>query len=216
MRAFLAVMASAVAVGGCMAKNGTADVVQTSPTTYSVSAEYGSLTGSWDRARNDAAARATQFCEAKGEQVTLLNEQRSGVLGFTPQQSTITFACAQNTKEAQQLASGSNFALNPWIGRSIADYVVQRGPPTTSIDLGGNKRAFQWRMTRQTPGAVIPLGNSSVTVPSGQESCMVSLVASSSKAAPTLSDWIIELALERKLLIKPASAADRGRFIFSI
>jgi len=71
-------------------------------------------------------------------------------------------------------------------------------------------------MTRQTPGAVIPLGNSLVTVPSGQESCMVSLVASSSKAAPTLSDWIIELALERKLLIKPASAADRGRFIFSI
>jgi hypothetical protein len=29
-------------------------------------------------------------------------------------------------------------------------------------------------------------------VPSGQESCMVSLVASSSKTAPTLSDWIIE------------------------
>ena len=104
----------------------SSEFIQSSPTTYSVSAEYGSLTGSWDRARNDAAARATQFCEAKGEQVTLLNEQRSGVLGFTPQQSTITFACAQNTKEAQQLASGSNFALNPWIGRSIADYVVQR------------------------------------------------------------------------------------------
>jgi len=171
---------------------GTTDVVQTSPTTYSVSAQYGSVNGSWDRARDEAAAKATQFCEAKGQQVALLDEQRSGIVGWTSQKSTIAFACAQNTKDAQQLAARGDFALNPWIGRSIADFVVQHGPPATSIDLGGNKRAFQWQATRQTPAAVIPLGSSLVAVPSRQESCMVSLVASSSKAAPTLSDWIIE------------------------
>jgi hypothetical protein len=171
---------------------GTTDVVQTSQTTYSASAQYGSFNGSWDRARDEAAARAKQFCAAKGEQVALLDEQRSGTPGWTPQKSTITFSCAQNTKEAQQLASKGDFGLNPWIGRSIADFVVERGPPNTSVDLGGNKRAFQWQATHQTPGAVIPLGSSLVAVPSRQESCMVSLVASSSKAAPTLSDWIIE------------------------
>jgi hypothetical protein len=171
---------------------GTADVVQTSQTTYSASAQYGSVNGSWDRARDEAIAKATQFCAAKGQQVALLDEQRSGTFGWTPQKSTMAFSCAQNTKEAQQLASRGDFALNPWIGRSIADFVVQRGPPTTSIDLGGNKRAFQWQATRQTPAAVIPLGSSLVGVPSRQESCLVSLVASSSKAAPTLSDWIIE------------------------
>lgn len=175
-------------LGGC----GTADVVQASATTYSVSAQYGSLNGSWDRSRGEAIAKATQFCEAKGQQVALLNEQRSGTPGWTPQNSTITFACAENVKEAQQLASSGNFALNPWIGRSVADFVVQRGPPATSIDLGGNKRAFQWRMTRQTLAAVIPLGSALVGVPPREESCLVSLVASSSKVSPTLSDWTIE------------------------
>jgi hypothetical protein len=173
---------------------GTADVVETSsPTTYSVSAQYGSINGSWDRARNEAAAKATQFCRAKGQQVALLDEQRSGVLGFTPQKSTITFACAQDTKEAQQLASKGDFALNPWIGRSVADFVIQRGPPTNSIDLGGNRRTFQWQTTSQTPAAIVPLnGGALVGVPSRQQSCLVSLVANSNKSAPTLSDWMIE------------------------
>jgi hypothetical protein len=114
-------------------------------------------------------------------------------LGFTPQKSTITFACAQDTKEAQQLASKGDFALNPWIGRPIADFVVQRGPPTNSIDLGGNRRTFQWQTTSQTPAAIVPLsGGTLVGVPSRQESCLVSLVANSNKSAPTLSDWMIE------------------------
>jgi hypothetical protein len=71
------------------------DVVQTSPKTYSVSADFGSINGSWDRAKVEATAKATQFCKAKGQLVTLLDEQRSGILGVTPQKSTITFTCAQ-------------------------------------------------------------------------------------------------------------------------
>ncbi len=165
---------------------GTTDVVQTSETTYSASAQFGSVNGSWDRARDEATRRRRSFVRRRHSKVALLDEQRSGTFGWTPQKSTMAFSCAQNTKEAQQLASRGDFALNPWIGRSIADFVVQRGPPTTSIDLGGNKRAFQWQATRQTPAAVIPLGSSLVGVPSRQESCLVSLVASSSKAAPTV------------------------------
>jgi hypothetical protein len=82
-----------VLLNGC----GTAEVVQTSPTTYSVSAQFGSLNGSWDRAKSEATAKATQFCEARGQQVALLGEQRSGVYGWSPQKSTIAFACTQNT-----------------------------------------------------------------------------------------------------------------------
>jgi hypothetical protein len=101
----------------------------------------------------------------------------------------VLLGCA--SAEKQQMTKMET-ALSPWVGRSIADYVAERGPPTTSIDLGGNKRAFQWQMTRQTPGAVVPLAGSLIAVPSREESCMVSLVASSSKSAPSLSDWIIE------------------------
>jgi hypothetical protein len=84
-----------VLLSGCMASMQASDVVQTSPTTYSVSADFGSINGSWDRAKVEATAKATQFCKAKGQLVTLLDEQRSGVLGVTPQKSTITFTCAQ-------------------------------------------------------------------------------------------------------------------------
>jgi hypothetical protein len=90
-----------VALSAC----GTADVIQTSPTTYSVSAQYGSLNGSWGRAKDEATAKATQFCKAKGQLVTPLDEQRSGVLGFTPQSSTITFACTQNPSVTAEAAT---------------------------------------------------------------------------------------------------------------
>jgi hypothetical protein len=83
-------------------------------------------------------------------------------------------------------------ALTPYIGRSIADYVVDRGPPTTTVDLGGNKRAFQWQISGQTAGAVVPISGALIAVPPRQQTCMVSLVASARKQSPALSDWIIE------------------------
>jgi hypothetical protein len=74
----------------------TDEVIQNSPTTYSVSAEYGSTMGGWDRAK-EATAKATKFCERGGQQVALRDEQRSGnsALG-APLKSTITFACVSD------------------------------------------------------------------------------------------------------------------------
>jgi hypothetical protein len=70
------------------------EFVQNSPTTYSVSAEYGSSMGGWDRAKDYATAKATQFCERGGQQLALRGEQRSGSsFPGAPQKSTITFAC---------------------------------------------------------------------------------------------------------------------------
>jgi uncharacterized protein YceK len=90
LRKLLLVILFFALLSGC----GTvAEVVQTSPTEYSVSAEYGSLNGSWDRARAEAIAKARHFCEAKGQQVALRDKYQSGILGVTPQKSTIMFAC---------------------------------------------------------------------------------------------------------------------------
>jgi hypothetical protein len=75
------------------------EVIQTSPTTYSVSAEYGSSMGGWDKAKEYATAKATLFCGRSGQQVALRDEQRSGSswLVGAPQKSTITFACVSDS-----------------------------------------------------------------------------------------------------------------------
>ena len=83
-------------------------------------------------------------------------------------------------------------ALTPFVGKSVADFALAHGPPTNTIDMGLHKKGFQWVITGQTPGAVVPVGGTLVTVPSRQQTCRVSLVANSTKPSPALSDWIIE------------------------
>ncbi len=73
------------ALSGC----GTTGVNALSQSTYSVSAQYGSLNGSWSRAQREAVAKAQQYCDAKKETYAFISEQRSGVVGFSPQSSTI-------------------------------------------------------------------------------------------------------------------------------
>ena len=76
----------------------SAGPIQNSPTTYSVSAQYGASMGGWDQAKIEAIAKATQFCERSGQQVALRDEQRSGTsIPGAPQKSTITFACVPDT-----------------------------------------------------------------------------------------------------------------------
>jgi hypothetical protein len=94
--------------------------------------------------------------------------------------------------QASDQASKMDGALTPYVGRPIADYVLDRGPPTNTIDMGANKRGFQWQLTRQTAGALVPISGLVVTVPPGQQQCTVSLIASTTKKSPALSDWIIE------------------------
>jgi hypothetical protein len=83
---------------GLLSACGSAEFIQNSPTTYSVSAEYGSTMGGWDQAKDEATAKATQFCERAGQQVALRDEQRSGSsFPGAPQKSTITFACVDRS-----------------------------------------------------------------------------------------------------------------------
>jgi len=84
---------------------GSAEFVQNGPASYSVSAEYGSSMGGWDRAKEEATAKATQFCERSGQQLALRDEQRSGSsFPGAPQRSTITFACVPDSSSTGEAA----------------------------------------------------------------------------------------------------------------
>jgi len=47
--------------------------------------------------------------------------------------------------------------LDPMVGQSIAVVAGQWGPPQDTIDLGPNKKMFQWVKTSQTPGFAVPI-----------------------------------------------------------
>ena len=95
---------------------GSADVgvIQNSPTTYSVSAEYGSSWGGWDRAKYENTAKATQFCERAGKQVALRDEQRSSIsFPGAPQKSTITFECVSDPNSTGEAAVATRSLATP-------------------------------------------------------------------------------------------------------
>ena len=86
--------------------------------------------------------------------------------------------------EAQMQQNKMEAALSPWVGRSIADYVLSRGPPTNTVNLGPDKRGFQWVLTGVAPGGVVP-------VPPRQQTCVISFEAETRSANPALADWTI-------------------------
>jgi len=55
----------------------SAGPIQNSPTTYSVSAQYGASMGGWDQAKIEATAKATQFCERSGQSHCAMSNARA-------------------------------------------------------------------------------------------------------------------------------------------
>jgi hypothetical protein len=82
--------------------------------------------------------------------------------------------------------------LNAWIGRSIADFVDQRGQPTNTVDMGQGRARFQWVTGDVKPSSMSPAGGNVVVVPPSSSSCLISLIATSASSNPNLRDWIIE------------------------
>lgn len=73
---------------------GTADVYRDTNTgTYKVSAQYGSLNGSWERASRDATEKAVAYCTSMNKKYHFISEEKNGIQGWSPQQSIITFEC---------------------------------------------------------------------------------------------------------------------------
>jgi hypothetical protein len=78
-------------------------VIQNSPTTYSVSAEWGSAYGGFDAAKAEVTAKAMQFCDRAGKQFALRDEQRSqSSFPGAPQKSTITFECVSDSSSVAE------------------------------------------------------------------------------------------------------------------
>lgn len=94
--------------------------------------------------------------------------------------------------QREQQQSKMSADLNQFIGRSIADYVIVKGPPSSATDLSPTKRLFRWVFTGQSVGGVVPVGGAIVAVPSRQLQCTVSFVANASKPNPSLQDWAVE------------------------
>jgi hypothetical protein len=83
-------------------------------------------------------------------------------------------------------------ALKALVGHSIAEVALKRGAPHEEFDVGNDRRAFQWKLTGQSPAAVAPLMNTAVISQPTQISCTFSFIASANKPHPTLDDWKIE------------------------
>ena len=77
---------------------GTTDVVKKTDDTYIVSAQYGSVNGSWDRAMREALDKAIIHCDGRKEKMVLIEERRDGIFGISPQRVDITFRCDPSSK----------------------------------------------------------------------------------------------------------------------
>ncbi len=90
-----------VLLSGC----GTTDVIKRADDNYTVSSQYGSLNGSWDRAAKDAMDKAVVFCDGRREKILVVKETRDGVYGFSPQRVDIFFKCVNETATTNKTAS---------------------------------------------------------------------------------------------------------------
>jgi hypothetical protein len=103
----------------------------------------------------------------------------------------MTWQQRQELQQAQQ-QSKMSADLNQYIGGSIADFVIAKGPPASTTDISPTKRLFRWVFTGQSIGGVVPVGSAIVAIPSRQLQCTVSFVANTSKSKPSLQDWTVE------------------------
>lgn len=123
---------------------GTTSVIRNPNSTFTVSAQYGSLNGSWDRAQREAVEKAQQHCEQMGLQYNFMNEARSGVVGWSPQVSAITFSCSQKTAELLKVAEEeckSDFAtadLDPI--RSKVELFRKSAESSVPFDIASNDK----------------------------------------------------------------------------
>jgi hypothetical protein len=105
-------------------------------------------------------------------------------------------ACSiqQAVQEHKEQQARMTRSLDGYVGKSIADVNAERGPPTSTLELAANRRSFQWEMTTETSerAAAAPGSQMAVILPKGEQTCLVTIVASTAAPSPALSDWIVE------------------------
>ena len=99
-------------------------------------------------------------------------------------------SCALASCATQDQKDRMESGLTSSVGRSIADFALEHGPPRSSANLGANRRSFEWIIAGQPTGSTMPI--TGFPISPQQLSCTVSLTAATTKASPELSDWKIE------------------------
>ena len=89
MNKLIIILGSVLIISGC----GTTPMRTSADGSYTISAQFGSLNGSWEKASTTVNDSAFSFCNELGKKVTIIEEVQSGILGLTPQRSTLRFYC---------------------------------------------------------------------------------------------------------------------------
>jgi hypothetical protein len=89
---------------GCLGLTacGTSEISRNANETYTVSAQFGSVNGSWRRASIEANQKAFVFCEGRGEKAVVIAERQDGIWGFSPQRAEVNFTCGKSGPAVQQ------------------------------------------------------------------------------------------------------------------
>ncbi|MDA9595430.1 hypothetical protein N9S29_02890 [SAR86 cluster bacterium] len=61
--------------------------------TYTISAQFGSLNGSWEKASSLVNQQALDFCNKLAKKVIVIEEAQDGWFGITPQRARLKFKC---------------------------------------------------------------------------------------------------------------------------
>ena len=76
-----------------LAACGSTGVRERADGTFTVSAQFGSINGSWERASGAVNDEARTFCSKMGKEVAIVEEVQDGTYGFTPQRAILRFNC---------------------------------------------------------------------------------------------------------------------------
>jgi len=85
------VLSTVLIISSC----GTTPMQTNADGSYTISAQYGSLNGSWERASREVNERAYSFCDKKDQKVVIIEESQDGVYGLSPQRSVLRFYCTK-------------------------------------------------------------------------------------------------------------------------
>ena len=93
MNKILVIFVAIMIISGC----GTTPMRTSADGSYTISAQFGALNGSWEKASKVVNEQAYNFCNKSGKKVVVIEEIQDGVWGFSPQRATLRFNCTLKT-----------------------------------------------------------------------------------------------------------------------
>ena len=123
---------------------GTSDVMKNANNqSFNVSSSQGLPTGGWNTASSQAMAKAVEHCQSMGKRYVFINEQRSGVPGFTLLTSSVNFSCESDVsgqlKEAAEDCKTQMLSKDLDPIRDKVELFKDLNSPPPPFDIATNK-----------------------------------------------------------------------------